>query len=153
MSVEAGGPLREKSRFFLEQRLWRICCVCQLDVDEKLQDRACVFLSVWGTSSLTGTESPTVAWRRCPEHSLCCLVGSPGHYSHVNLSFSLVVAQGVWGPAPAVSSLGPCRLARRFLPNIRWLVKLQCKFAVSEHLDCSYYKVDFSQLLPLDFFP
>lgn len=54
-----------------------------------------------------------------------------GGYLHFNLLFPLVAAQGVRGPAPAVSCLGPRRLAGRLLPHIRWLVELQCKFAFS----------------------
>lgn len=45
--------------------------------------------------------------------------------------FLLVAAQGIRGPAPAVGCPGPCRLARWFLPNIWWLIKLQCEFTMS----------------------
>lgn len=91
--------------------------------------------------------------KKCPKDSFCCLVDSLGHHFHFNLPFPLVAAQGVWGPAPAVSCLGPCWLARRFLPTIRGLIKLQCKFAVSlSILTAPTKKGQPTQFEPLDFF-
>lgn len=88
-----------------------------------------------------------------PKVFFCCLVDSLGHYFRFSLPFSLVAAQGVRGPAPAVHCFGPCRLAGRFLPNIWWLIKLQCKFTVSVSiLTASTKKGQPPPFQPLGFF-
>lgn len=88
-----------------------------------------------------------------PKVFFCCLVDSLGHYFRFSLLFSLVAAQGVWGPAPAVHCLGSCRLAGRFLPNIWGLIKLQCKFTVSlSILTASTKKGQPPPFQPLGFF-
>lgn len=107
-------------------------CVCCFKLDEKPQGRAWVFLLVLWSWPLAGWNFVTYCgMKKVPPCSLCCLVDSVGDYFHFNLLFPLVAAQGVRGPAPAVICLGPRRLARRLLPHIWWLIKLQCKFAFS----------------------
>lgn len=131
MSLDVGGCWRRKIKvlFGIQNTRSPLCLLVWFRCKPSRQ--GLYLLSVWGLLSLAGIWSPTVVWRWCPECSFCCLVDSLGCYFRFSLPFSLVAAQGVRGPAPAVHCLGPCRLARRFLPDIWWLIKLQCKFTVS----------------------
>lgn len=131
MSLDVGGCWRRKIKvlFGIQNTRSPLCLLVWFSW--KPSGQGLYLLSVWGPLALAGTWSPTALWRWCLKHSFCCLVDSLGHYFRFSLPFSLVAAQGVWGPAPAVRCLGPRWLARRFLPNVWRLIKLQCKCPVS----------------------